>query len=118
MSVDYIIDLFTKRHYAQYRGYEWEKFGTFCERLLNKHPGAQLLKSDPTADQRFGNDQYIQCTAVTPEPDRSLPIFTSPDVPLAIRNYYEHRLVSSRQRALSLLMAGTAPSILSALHDK
>ncbi|OJA18408.1 hypothetical protein AZE42_06392, partial [Rhizopogon vesiculosus] len=77
-----------------YRGYEWEKFGTFCERLLNKHPSAQLLKSDPTADQRFGNDQYIQCTAVTPEPDRSLPIFTSPDVPLAIRNYYEHSAVN------------------------
>ncbi|KAG2121394.1 hypothetical protein BD769DRAFT_1479223 [Suillus cothurnatus] len=74
-----------------YRGYEWEKFGTFCERLLNKHPGAQLLKTDPTADQRFGNDQYIQCTAVTPEPDRSLSIFTSPDVPLAIRNYYEQQ---------------------------
>ena len=79
----------------QYRGYEWEKYSTFCERLLSKHPGAQLLKNDPTADQRFGNDHYIQCTAVTPEPDRSLPIFTSPDVPLAIRNYYEHRLVSS-----------------------
>ncbi|KAG1865874.1 C2 domain in Dock180 and Zizimin proteins-domain-containing protein [Suillus subalutaceus] len=77
-----------------YRGYEWEKFGTFCERLLNKHPGAQLLKIDPTADQRFGNDQYIQCTAVTPEPDRSLPIFTSPDVPLAIRNYYEHSAIN------------------------
>ncbi|KAG2364374.1 hypothetical protein BDR07DRAFT_1401549 [Suillus spraguei] len=77
-----------------YRGYEWEKFGTFCERLLNKHPGAQLLKNDPTADQRFGNDQYIQCTAVTPEPDRSLPIFTSPDVPLAIRNYYEHSAIN------------------------
>jgi hypothetical protein len=77
-----------------YRGYEWEKFGTFCERLLNKHPGAQLLKTDPTADQRFGNDQYIQCTAVTPEPDRSLSIFTSPDVPLAIRNYYEHSAIN------------------------
>ncbi|KAG1904321.1 uncharacterized protein F5891DRAFT_1126689 [Suillus fuscotomentosus] len=77
-----------------YRGYEWEKFGTFCERLLNKHPGAQLLKSDPTVDQRFGNDQYVQCTAVTPEPDRTLPIFTSPDVPLAIRNYYEHSAIN------------------------
>ncbi|KAJ8488189.1 hypothetical protein ONZ45_g14041 [Pleurotus djamor] len=69
-----------------YRGYEWEKFGAFCERMLNKHPGAQLLKSmgDPPVDIRFGNDQYIQCTAVNPEPDRTLQIFTNPDVPLSL----------------------------------
>jgi dedicator of cytokinesis protein 3 len=77
----------------KYRGYEWEKFGAFCERMLNKHPGAQLLKTtgDPPVDIRFGNDQYIQCTAVIPEPNRTLPIFTSPDVPLSVRTYYEHR---------------------------
>ncbi|TFK44595.1 cytoplasmic protein [Crucibulum laeve] len=86
-----------------YRGYEWEKFGAFCERMLNKHPGAQLLKTagDPPVDIRFGNDQYIQCTAVTPEPDRTLPIFTNPDVPLPVRTYYEHSAInlfsSSRQ---------------------
>ncbi|KAF9007971.1 cytoplasmic protein [Cyathus striatus] len=86
-----------------YRGYEWEKFGAFCERMLSKHPGAQLLKtpSDPPVDIRFGSDQYIQCTAVTPEPDRSLPIFTNPDVPLPVRTYYEHSAInlfsSSRQ---------------------
>ncbi|KAI0633627.1 cytoplasmic protein [Trametes polyzona] len=75
-----------------YRGYEWEKFGAFCERMLNKHPGAQLLKTmgDPPVDIRFGNDQYIQCTAVTPEPRRELPIFTNPDVPPQVRAYYEH----------------------------
>ncbi|EGN99543.1 hypothetical protein SERLA73DRAFT_106135 [Serpula lacrymans var. lacrymans S7.3] len=75
-----------------YRGYEWEKYGAFCERMLNKHPGAQLLKTmgDPPVDIRFGNTQYIQCTAVAPEPNRLSPIFTSPDVPLAVRNYYEH----------------------------
>ncbi len=84
----------------QYRGFEWEKFGAFCERMLNKHPGAQLLKTigDPPADIRFGKigeppeDQYIQCTAVSPEPNRDLPIFTNPDVPPQIRTYYEHRL--------------------------
>ncbi|KAF8972959.1 cytoplasmic protein [Flammula alnicola] len=86
-----------------YRGYEWEKFGAFCERMLNKHPGAQLLKTpgDPPVDIRYGNDQYIQCTAVTPEPDRNLPVFTNPDVPLAVRTYYEHSAInvfsSSRQ---------------------
>ena len=77
----------------QYRGFDWEKFGAFCERMLNKHPGARLLKSlgDPPVDIRFGSDQYIQCTAVVPEPDRELPIFTNPDVPPQIRTYYEHR---------------------------
>lgn len=49
---------------------------------------------DPGVDIRFGNDQHIQITAVSPEPNRDLPIFTSPDVPVAIRNYYEHRLVT------------------------
>jgi dedicator of cytokinesis protein 3 len=79
-----------------YRGYEWEKFGAFCERMLNKHPGAQLLKTtgDPPVDIRFGNDQYIQCTAVIPEPNRTLPIFTSPDVPVAVRTYYEHSAIN------------------------
>ncbi|KAG6878530.1 hypothetical protein C0993_004428 [Termitomyces sp. T159_Od127] len=80
-----------------YRGYEWEKFGAFCERMLNKHTGAQLFKApnEPPVDIRFGNEQWIQCTAVTPEPDRTRAIFTSPDVPLAVRTYYEHS--SSRQ---------------------
>ncbi|RDX50021.1 cytoplasmic protein [Lentinus brumalis] len=75
-----------------YRGYEWEKFGAFCERMLNKHPGAQLLKTmgDPPVDIRFGNDQYIQCTAVTPEPRRDSAIFNNPDVPPQVRAYYEH----------------------------
>ncbi|KZT04604.1 cytoplasmic protein [Laetiporus sulphureus 93-53] len=78
-----------------YRGYEWEKFGAFCERMLNKHPGVQLLKpmGDPPVDIRFGTDQYIQCTAVTPEPERDLPIFTNPDVSPQIRAYYEHSAI-------------------------
>ncbi|KAK0461408.1 uncharacterized protein EV420DRAFT_1619788 [Desarmillaria tabescens] len=86
-----------------YRGYEWEKYGAFCERMLNKHSGAQLLKiiGDPPVDIRFGTDQYIQCTSVTPEPDRTLPVFTNPDVPTAVRVYYEHSAInlfsSSRQ---------------------
>lgn len=61
--------------------------------MLNKHPGAQLLRTagEPPVDIKYGNDQYIQCTAVTPEPDRNDPVFTNPDVPLAVRTYYEHR---------------------------
>ncbi len=30
---------------VQYRGFEWEKLGAFCERMLSKHPGSQLLRS-------------------------------------------------------------------------
>lgn len=76
----------------QYRGFEWEKFGAFCERMLNKHPGAQLLKTtgDPPVDIRFGSDQYVQCTAVNPEPDLKSPLFSNPDVPPQIKAYYEH----------------------------
>ncbi|KAH9830756.1 cytoplasmic protein [Rhodofomes roseus] len=78
-----------------YRGYEWEKFGAFCERMLNKHPGVQLLKTtgDPPVDIRFGSQQYIQCTAVRPEPDREAAIFTNPDVSPQIRAYYEHSAI-------------------------
>ena len=78
--------------FDQYRGYEWEKYNAFCERMLSKHPSVQILKTagDPPVDIRFGHDQYIQCTAVTPVPDHDLPIFSNPDVPLAIRSYYEH----------------------------
>jgi len=65
--------------------------------MLNKHPRAQLLKitGDPPVDIRYGNDEYIQCTPVTPEPDRTLSVFTNPDVPLAVRTYYEHRFVKT-----------------------
>jgi dedicator of cytokinesis protein 3 len=61
--------------------------------MLNKHPGAQLLRivGDPPVDIRFGSDQYIQCSAVTPEPNRELPVFTNSEVPQAVRAYYEHR---------------------------
>ncbi|PFH51985.1 hypothetical protein AMATHDRAFT_74495 [Amanita thiersii Skay4041] len=95
-----------------YRGYEWEKYGAFCERMLSKHPGAQLLKtvSDPPVDIRFGNDQYIQCTAVTPVPDRSLPVFSNPEVPLSIRTYYEHcgiNLFSSSRQVKKIARDGS-----------
>jgi dedicator of cytokinesis protein 3 len=77
----------------QYRGYEWEKLGAFCERMLNKHPGAHLIKGnlEPSDEIRNSSMQYIQCSSVTPEPDRSLPIFTNPEVPSAVKQYYEHR---------------------------
>ena len=49
---------------------------------------------EPAVDIRFGTDQYIQCTAVTPEPDKTLPIFNNPDVPTSVRTYYERSAVN------------------------
>ncbi len=79
--------------------------------MLNKHPGAQLLKTmgDPPVDIRFGNDQYIQCTAVAPEPNRSLQIFTNPDVPLSVRTYYEHRLASNTLITVYIINLSSVP---------
>ncbi|CAG8657138.1 13718_t:CDS:2, partial [Acaulospora morrowiae] len=79
-----------------YRGYEWEKIGAFCERMQNKHPQAQLLKSSnsPTDDILYGDGQFLQVTAVKPEPDRSNPVFKG-DVPSSIRSYYEHNSINT-----------------------
>ena len=65
--------------------------------MLNKHPGAQLLRTagEPPVDIRFGTDQYIQCTSVVPEPDRTLPMFSNLDVPPAVRSYYDNWSVLS-----------------------
>ncbi|GJJ06217.1 hypothetical protein Clacol_000407 [Clathrus columnatus] len=72
-----------------YRGYEWEKYPAFCERMLNKHSEALLLRtlSDPMDDLQL---QYIVIMPVEPEPDRESPIFTNPDVPTSVRKYYEN----------------------------
>ncbi|TRM69677.1 hypothetical protein BD626DRAFT_590586 [Schizophyllum amplum] len=95
-----------------YRGYEWEKYAAFCERMANKHTGARVLKTmgDPPVDIRFGNDLYIQCSAVTPEPDRTLPLFNNPDIPAAVRTYYEHcdlNLFSSSRQVRRMTQEGT-----------
>ncbi|KAG9302767.1 hypothetical protein G9A89_009544 [Geosiphon pyriformis] len=79
-----------------YRGYEWERISTFCERMQNKHPQAQLLKtnSPPTDDILYDDGQYLQVTAVTPEPDQNNPILKA-DIPSSIRGYYEHNSVNT-----------------------
>jgi dedicator of cytokinesis protein 3 len=75
-----------------YRGQDWEKFGAFCERLHQKHPKATLIKSNVTPDDsvRFGDDMYLQITALQPEPDRTKDVFTNAEVPPIIRAYFEH----------------------------
>ncbi|KAI9359989.1 hypothetical protein DFJ73DRAFT_639746 [Zopfochytrium polystomum] len=54
-----------------YRGGEWEKIGPFCERILNKYVGAQLLRTNapPGDDILNGAGRWIQITAVNPEID-------------------------------------------------
>jgi len=53
-----------------YRGIEWEKIGPFCERIVNKYPNSQLLRSNQPPDReiKFGDVLYIQITAIQPEP--------------------------------------------------
>ncbi|SPO22504.1 related to dedicator of cytokinesis protein 3 [Ustilago trichophora] len=75
-----------------YRGQDWEKFAAFCDRLHAKHPKATLIKSAAVPDEevRLSEGQFLQVTAVQPEPDRSKDIFTNPEVPPTVRAYYEN----------------------------
>lgn len=75
-----------------YRGHGWEKFAAFCDRLHAKHPRATLIKSAAVPDDevRLSEGQFLQVTAVQPEPDRTKKIFTNPEVPPTVRAYYEH----------------------------
>ncbi|KAJ3216887.1 hypothetical protein HDU67_008794 [Dinochytrium kinnereticum] len=54
-----------------YRAGEWEKLGPFCERILNKYVGAQLLRTNamPGDDVINGNGSWVQITSVNPEID-------------------------------------------------
>ncbi|KAH8918163.1 hypothetical protein BT69DRAFT_1354118 [Atractiella rhizophila] len=80
-----------------YRGLEWEKFSAFCERLQNKHPNAQLLKTNtlPPEEVQYADGQFLQITSVNPEPDYTSPIFQSAEVPQAIKTYYEHNATNT-----------------------
>lgn len=75
-----------------YRGQDWEKFAAFCDRLHAKHPKATLIKSAAVPDEevRMSEGQFLQVTAVQPEPDRSKDIFTNAEVPPTVRAFYEN----------------------------
>ncbi|PWZ03173.1 hypothetical protein BCV70DRAFT_183899 [Testicularia cyperi] len=75
-----------------YRGLDWEKLDAFCDRLHAKHPKATLIKSAATPGDEVGlsDGQFLQVTAINPEPDRTKDIFTNPEVPPIVRAYYEH----------------------------
>ncbi|KAJ3084826.1 hypothetical protein HDU99_001902 [Rhizoclosmatium hyalinum] len=55
-----------------YKGGEWEKLASFCESILNKFVGSQLLKSNapPSDEIVHGTGSWIQITSVNPEIDR------------------------------------------------
>ncbi|KAI9334439.1 hypothetical protein BDR26DRAFT_897992 [Obelidium mucronatum] len=55
-----------------YKGREWEKLASFCESILNKFVGSQLLRSNapPTDEIINGKGSWIQITSVNPEIDR------------------------------------------------
>ncbi|GAA5903536.1 hypothetical protein JCM5296_006854 [Sporobolomyces johnsonii] len=97
-----------------YRGAGLETLGAFIEKMLNKHPGAQLLKTSsiPAEDVQYGEGQFLQITAVTAEVDQTSPFFTNPDVPHYVRSYYEHNNVNtfSFTRALARDAEGHARS--------
>ncbi|GAA5856905.1 hypothetical protein JCM8547_008456 [Rhodosporidiobolus lusitaniae] len=81
-----------------YRGQQdHETLGSFMEKMLNKHPSAQLLKTSsiPSEEVQYGEGQFLQITAVLPEIDRSLPLFTNPDVPHYVRTYYQHNDINT-----------------------
>ena len=86
--------------------------------MLNKHPGSQLLRTmgDPSADIRFGAEQYIQCTAVFPEPERGLAFFTNPDVPSAVRNYLFIQQISMKSIDVYISMYLNAKICVITLH--
>ncbi|GJN92547.1 hypothetical protein Rhopal_005577-T1 [Rhodotorula paludigena] len=98
-----------------YRGQELESLGAFVERMLNKHPNAQLLRSSsiPDEDVQYGENQFLQITAVAPEVDHSSPILTNPDVPHYVRSYWQHCEVNtfSFSRPLTKDVTGRSRSI-------
>lgn len=53
-----------------YRGAEYEKIATFCERMLNKYAGSSLIKgnSPVTDDIINGDGLYMQIVSVKPVP--------------------------------------------------
>ncbi|KAJ3150241.1 hypothetical protein HDU89_003330 [Geranomyces variabilis] len=55
-----------------YRGGDWEKLGTFCDRILQKYVGAKLAKSNaypPPVEITEGEGLWLQVSAVKPVVD-------------------------------------------------
>lgn len=89
-----------------YRGLEWEKLGSFIERMQSRHPNAKMLPSkiansmSLTEEQlkefnSASDGQYIQITPVVPIPDRQMmPCLSSANAPENIKKFYEFNNVN------------------------
>lgn len=107
-----------------YRGNEGEGSAAFTQRLLSKYAGATLLKTSsiPDDETQNGDVKLIQITSVTPEPDLETPFFLNPEVPHAVRQYYEHNEVArfsfsrsierTRKRNESMALTWTEKTVL------
>lgn len=90
--------------------------------MLNKHPGAQLLdtSSIPPEEIQFADAQWLQITSVSPEPDQTSPMFSNPDVPPAVKSYYEQNDIHtfSFSRPVNRAPDGRASDIASSWTEK
>lgn len=77
------------------QGADWEKLASFSERMQLMYPTAQLVTANtmPSFDA-MDKGQYLQVTALVPNPNRDSPIFTTPGVVPRIRQYHEHQSVN------------------------
>ncbi|KAI7940929.1 hypothetical protein MJO28_013214 [Puccinia striiformis f. sp. tritici] len=80
-----------------YRGYEWEKYAAFCDRMHNKHPNAQIFQSQSvsTNELEYAEGQYLQITRAIAEPDRTTVVFKNPEVSSSVVSYYEHNATNT-----------------------
>ncbi|KAI7952095.1 hypothetical protein MJO28_007779 [Puccinia striiformis f. sp. tritici] len=80
-----------------YRGYEWEKYAAFCDRMHNKHPNAQIIQSQSvsTDELAYAEGQYLQITRAIAEPDRTTVVFKNPEVSSSVVSYYEHNATNT-----------------------
>ncbi|KAH9453439.1 hypothetical protein Pst134EA_024315 [Puccinia striiformis f. sp. tritici] len=80
-----------------YRGYEWEKYAAFCDRMHNKHPNAQIFQSQSvsTNELEYAEGQYLQITRAIAEPDRTTVVFKNPEVSSSVVSYYKHNATNT-----------------------
>ena len=79
---------FLRNRVFVYRGEEYEKLGTFSERIQAEHPGAKLMTTNtpPGEDMRLSDSRYLQICTVKPIPDK-LDILERLDVHEHIREF-------------------------------
>ena len=91
---------------------------SFCERLQNKHAGAQLIRGHVANLEELAEseERYLVITPVNSESDKSLPVFTNPNTPIPVRAYYQNNETrtfsfSHRVERVDRTLLDTAPDI-------